>query len=39
MKPTNMMNLGELLDEKEELEKKPSLNSQDNARLNKLIGY
>ena len=37
MKPTNMMNLGELLDEKEELEKKPSLNSQDNARLNKLL--
>lgn len=37
MKPTNMMNLGELLDEKEDLEKKSSLNSQESARLNKLL--
>ena len=32
-----MMNLDELLDEKEELERKSSLNSQESARLNKLL--
>ena len=37
MKPTNMMNLEELLDEKEALEKKTSLNGQESARLNKIL--
>jgi len=37
MKPTNKMNLNELLEEKELLEKKVKMNSQEKGRLNKIL--